>query len=128
MPTLLHTYFIVISGAGVFGLFALLLSVSLSVTRGEDDVVTEPRDILSLTETKESEGRDSKRTFCCIINTKYFLFKCSFFDFSSSHLPSCKISGKSFIQMFKIYIVWVRLDFGPCVKIFINRQNEISYD
>ena len=58
----------------MFGLFALLLSVSLSVTRGEDDVVTETRDIESLTETKESEGRDSKGTFCCIINTKYFLF------------------------------------------------------
>merc|ERR1719483_982649 len=51
---------LLVKGAGVFGLFALLLSVSLSVTRGEDDVVTKNRDILSLTETKESEGRDSK--------------------------------------------------------------------
>merc|ERR1719483_1893628 len=51
---------LLVKGAGVFGLFALLLSVSLSVTRGEDDVVTETRDVLSLTETKESEGRDSK--------------------------------------------------------------------
>ena len=46
------------------GLFALLLSVSLSVTRGEDIV----------TETEESKGRDSKGRFCCIINTKYILF------------------------------------------------------
>merc|ERR1719362_1489130 len=51
---------LLVKGAGVFGLFALLLSVSLSVTRGEDDVLTETRDIESLTETKESEGRDSK--------------------------------------------------------------------
>merc|ERR1719483_1919696 len=51
---------LLVKGAGVFGLFALLLSVSLSVTRGEDDVVTKNRDILSITETKESEGRDSK--------------------------------------------------------------------
>jgi hypothetical protein len=52
----------------VVGLFALLLSVSLSVTRGEDIV----------TETEESKGRDSKGKFCCIINTKYFLFNYSF--------------------------------------------------
>jgi len=51
---------LLVKGAGVLGLFALLLSVSLSVTRGEDDVLTETRDIESLTETKESEGRDSK--------------------------------------------------------------------
>ena len=63
-------------------MLGLLLAVSLSTTRAEDDV----------TETEETEiegARGSKRMFYCIIIKKYFLFQVFFFLFSSPNLPSC---------------------------------------
>ena len=51
----------VISPAGLLGLFALFMLVSVSTTKGEDVV----------TEMEELEGRDGKGIFCSISKISY---------------------------------------------------------
>ena len=65
-------------------MLGLLLAVSLSTTRAEDE-----EDVTETEETEIEGARGSKRMFCCIIINKYFLFQVFFFLFSSPNLPSC---------------------------------------